>query len=286
MGVFDQPDNNPNILEHIWELIKTKGPLSEDEVRNLLAPEHFAPTAHQNVLATLKLGATLGLFAESNGLIRNAIDSSGCFQSTLRWVSFNQKLNPISKLMEKAGNFQLAVAWMLTFPINEVPYDFESARVKLINDYGPDYKNWVIPNNVQWGAFVKWIKYLGLTRTIPILTNAKEVDTIFRMDLSNVVLDFVQAVPLQSTIEAREFITDLTNWCPVLPGGLVWAKLPEKSRSRNSSDSETLGIALKYLDAKGKITIKAESDLENRVTFTFSNGSHLRIDLIEPGVPK
>jgi hypothetical protein len=104
------------------------------------------------------------------------------------------------------------------------------------------------------------------------------------MDLSNVVLDFVQAVPLQSTIEAREFLTDLIHWCPVLPGGLVWAKLPEKSRSRSSSDSEILGISLKYLDAQGKIAIKAESDLENRVTFTFSNGNQLRIDLIEPGI--
>ena len=186
--------------------------------------------------------------------------------------------------MEKAGNFQLAVAWILSFPITEIPYDFASARTKLINDFGPEYENWVIRNGDQWNVFLKWINYLGLTRTIPILTSSKEVNSIFRVDLSNLVLEFIQLFPPRSTIEAHTFITDLIRWCPVLPGGLVWAELPEKSRSRSSTDSELLGISLKYLASKGEIVIKVESDLENRVTFTFSNGDHLRIDLIELGM--
>jgi len=285
MGVFDQPDNFPPILAHGWEILNSAGPMPMDSLKLMIAPKHFEATAHGSVETTLDLGLEMGVFKMRSGQIENdlKVDAGKSFQVGLRELLFNQNRNPIEKQLEQKGNLQLAIAWLMSFNISDMPGTFNLATVRQEKDFGTNPQvDWIIPNDTQWRVLIRWTEALGLSLTLP---NAPGEPKVIRIDLTQLVRDFVTRNPIKRAIPALDFVDQLIEYCPVLPGGKVSEYLPERAKERTTKCSEIVAIALRRLEKERVIAFKKEDDTGlGTASFSLSYGQPMTIDKIVAGV--
>jgi hypothetical protein len=288
MKIFDQPENFPPILFHIWNHLWRLGPTSADDIVASLAPTPLADSVVDPDTGEASTGAkkmselsvrSMVRVAEYLGIVRSETDGLHLgvdFEAELNheefWTRVRQNLltsDPENLTDADANTLPVAISWYLTHPLAEAPRTWRDASQRLAVDYGaePNAKanaSWIIPGDTQWNTLVRWMGVLGFARLMPA---SRSGESVLVPDMSRAIRPIALATLDTTFIPVSRLVSVLVEGLPVLHDGRVWRRLPQSSRDRSRANSEVLYAALQTLEHAGDIEFRRVDDARDVTTF-------------------
>jgi hypothetical protein len=298
MKIFDQPENFPPVLFHVWEYLRVFGSTPENELVDWLAqpdgtsvlndPDSEATGASKvkmpeaTVRSIIRVGQFLNIFSESGNQIELSPGFSQDLNHAIFWDlvrSFVFDVGKQSNAGEQNESLPIAIAWYLSFPFSATPRDWKSASRSLAVDFnspatGKTNKDWIISNETQWMQFVRWLISLGFARQMPV---SRGTSTTLIPDVSRAVLPTTKRVVTDELIPVSTLISELAKDIPAFHGGRAWEMLPNSAKERSSLYSDTLLAGLQVLAHKNVIELVTVQDSPHTVPF---GDTHVSLDRI------
>ena len=292
MKIFDQPDNFPPVLFHIWDFLKAFGSKSEDEIvagvafpsensiqdsnSETVASSMKSPEA--SVRSILKVGLSLHTFVKSDNQIelhdRFKRDLSHAeFWGEVRRCVFEQGVQGNDE--KKRESLPVAIAWYLSFPLVDTPRDWDSASRCLEIDFespgtSKANKAWIISNDTQWNSFVRWLIALGFARELPVGRGAK-VEII--PDISRAIASTIELHAKDQWQPVSVLIPHLVDDIHSLHGGSSWEMLPPIAKERSRLLSDVLYAGIQALTHSNVIELQNVKDSRDRISFSPSGAT-------------
>lgn len=287
MKIFDQPDNFPPVLFHIWGFLKSFGSKSEDEIvagvafpsensiqdstSETVASSMKSPEA--SVRSVLKVGLFLHTFVKSDNQIElherfNRDLSHAEFWGEVRRCVFEHGVQGNEE--KKRESLPVAIAWYLSFPLVDTPRDWDAASRCLEIDFespgtGKANKEWIISNETQWNPFVRWLIALGFARELPVGKGAK-VEII--PDISQAISPTIRLHVKDQWQPVSVLIPHLVEDIHSLYGGESWEMLPPIAKERSCLLSDVLYVGIQALAHSKVIDLQNVKDSPDRISFS------------------
>ena len=287
MKIFDQPQNFPPSLFHIWEYLREFGITEVDElVAGVAYPEKFPPSdasypddsTNENMRAPeltvrslVKVGQFLKIFEEDPKQIQITEQFTKELEFSAFWHEVRSCvfINGMGDDENQKQSLPVAIAWYLSFSLGATPQNWETAADQLAIDFASSEnekinRSWIVPNSTQWVPFVRWLTILGFARELPVQGNGK---SILVPDISRALLPTVNRLPQNQSVSIGDFITMMIDDLPCFEGGYVWERLPEIAKGRSKWSSDVVLAGLRTLESKGIIELVSVKDSSSATPF-------------------
>ena len=286
MTLIDQPEHLPNIVKHIWLLLKESPGqgISEVSVEEIVGPKSLGDGS-SHVRKCIGVGEMIGLFDRSQGEVSTIFtDPDDNFQSLLRRLIFDGSKHDF-EANHGVGKLVRAISWYLHFdpwdnPLNRVscPSDNSKIMSEMAQFFGTDQDQWPIGGPTRIPVFKAWAKYLGFMSSLPFGRDAKSLRTReFPTSFDPVAEHLSTALDVDVIHPCSSIVDSLVRTLPVLPGGTVSSLLPSSIQERSTKSSTVLGDALARLRALGEIEMLKKNDPQVPVV-TFRRGDGYVLD--------
>ena len=298
MKIFDQPQNFPPALFHVWEYLRVYGGATKDDIVKWVAyPSEVnviedpdtseggsakIKVPEATVRSIVKVGLFLNVFCESADLI----DLPASFSRDLSYETFWHEVRECVLKYAIAGNedqqsesLPVAIAWYLSFPVAEIPHDWDSAAVKLSQDYNTEENvkannAWIISNDTQWAQFARWLTVLGFARELP---DRRGQGSVLVPDISRSMIPTADRILTERLMPIQEFVSHLIEDNPCLVDGSAWNLLPDVAKRRSGRYSDVLLVGLKTLKRRNVIALEEIKDSADATPFGTANESLDRV---------
>jgi hypothetical protein len=289
MSILNRPgDGNRSVLTVIYRLLLQEGPLDYHKIVNLCAPEGVVePEATRY---TLNTWCDLGVFSKEGD--RVSIDPK--IKKPERGESFLPTHARARVLMSgnnerfwevensKASDFCRAVSWLLAQDVYAFDCNSWSEAEPLIKRQVGDVINLIVQNDTRWSGFKDWVTYLGFAWTSRLPRSGSLI-----IDPTYAVRDALPHVFRKAkTLRANQFLEELSNWVPVLDGGVYRSRVEDELLSGKGEHawvsvpseqiSSSLSRGLLRLENMGILKCEDKSDSPDKLILTGRNGSGFR----------
>ena len=239
---------------------KLKEAKEEGQVGSTIAKDVITEMVNLKLLEILDNG-NIVLIEE----LRNIIPAADDWQKTLRPILSQKMLYPDQAELFKQSEFSYALAWLLTQDPFTPLLRSKGQHVEKINTQleESDPLRYTIANDSRWQNLLYWGRYFGCVEWLGIGNNKFVIP-----DPSEaIILQLPIIFAAETELPISKFVEQLGQAFPVLEGGEarenLEAKMLDQFKRQFEYLSRSTSLALKRLELRGVIKIKAISDAKS-----------------------
>jgi hypothetical protein len=269
--LLNATDAVPSVLVLIYRfLLHESAPVATERLNALLSPRPLQGGDTSIFRGTLKTCEEIGLISIADNQVRLHPDlpfgarDPATGECLLRTVVRDLVLAPECNTGDLwDGNtgmrdFTRAIAWMLTKDPYDSPGTYERANRAQNADFG---KAAFFNTNLRWITFQRWATFLQFG-----WIDSVGAEEFFQIDPTPTVRAVAAGLFAdRRTWRLPEFVLELGRQVPVLDGGVYRLQIEAgvKSDHESSLISQTLGLALRRLEAERSLRLEKQSDIES-----------------------